>query len=1194
MKARERARAERRGRVLDATPSEPVPALAQQLIDAQKFVSRGVPESDADRRYHEALAQTWELNEILRSGRWTARHDRELGNVRWIVLESGTGREDPSFPMARLTVSVLCADRLVYAAGQKDTADPPQLAEIDAASADLEAALAAFEHGPSPFRQEPFVGGARTRLGQLRTLRDAARRSAGTAKPGRPGRPRTQEPPPRDDRLPSGPSGPGLGPGQGERDYSAVLAAARRATRTGNLADLDSAIGEMSTLSRKLPAGHSAHVSVLTMLARMLNYRADRAGSRDDIPAAAETAIAAVRAAPPAAMREPAFLLCQLLGKMTTLDYRDGPFEAAESALSAALETASGDETRMLLNLGVGGARLGHATATGDTASLRAAAEAFAVAEPLLGEARTSPEWFGAGIQLLGWIVNTAMQGGADAGTVARVNRIADKLEDLLVREPEFARDLADQFPADPLPFPAGPLPFAADSEDPPALQLVRFMRETILLFSGNGMFSRLIRGNPQALDIVRALAAQSPFTPPAPQEPVKLTTRGLDVARDALRPDRPDPTLLQPSGGADEKKATMSALRAACSDLRAALAAGVDDDALRPEVHGTLGTCLARLHWLGEPDPPAGLPGRVTLLGSAIHHLEVALADGEHALPTPGRAALTDLLARCYRRSALRGERGDGKRQAELTAHAALRELARCVLVAASTADGLRLAANANEIVARSADWCLADERPAAAVAIAEAGRGLVLAASVLSGRVSQILEGEGEHDAARAWHGGGQQGRLAGLDALWRTPFGGSLLPAPEAAEVTAVPLAAGVDAVVYLVPPGGESPGRALICHAGTGGQVDELPLPGLRTGPGSRLASYQEAFDAALAGLVPVAWDPGEPDQRDPGAAGTLSRTWLGALDDLGAWAYEHIVGVLAERSAEWGTGGTPRLALVPLGELAGIPFAAAWTADATLPEGRRYAIHDFALSYAVSGRFLNEIARRPRRPLTDRVVLASTGNFPFARAGISALARHLYPRAEIYGLRNAPNGPASMDSLLAAVLPGAGQPTASLLHLTTHGTSEPAARLQTADGWLELSQLLREAHDRHLDETGGLVITNACLTGSTHGYFDESVTLATALLAAGASGVMGPRWPVHEDTSAMFTYYLHHHLARGHGAAQALRLAQLDMLTADPPHPPGQPPFMTGIGYRRRAHPASWAGYTYHGVLRPAGRPASPA
>jgi CHAT domain-containing protein len=270
--------------------------------------------------------------------------------------------------------------------------------------------------------------------------------------------------------------------------------------------------------------------------------------------------------------------------------------------------------------------------------------------------------------------------------------------------------------------------------------------------------------------------------------------------------------------------------------------------------------------------------------------------------------------------------------------------------------------------------------------------------------------------------------------------------------------------------------------------------------------------------------------------------------------------------------------------VSLGEFAAIPYAAAWTEDPAVPGQRRYSIHDLVLTHTVSSRLLVDVVRRPRKRLTERVVLIADpiGEFPYARATAKALKDRQYIRAEVYGRKNAPNGPATTAALLAA-LPGQDQTGASLLHLSSHASITPTARLQTADGWLPLTRILEQARGRPPDSPGGLIITNACLTDSTRSHYDESLTLATALLAAGATGVIGTRWPVDDDTTATLTYHLHHHLAHGHSPAHALRLAQLDLLDPEPSRRPGLHPHLAALTHPRLAHPASWAGFIHHGI-----------
>src|SRR5262249_37296080 len=147
----------------------------------------------------------------------------------------------------------------------------------------------------------------------------------------------------------------------------------------------------------------------------------------------------------------------------------------------------------------------------------------------------------------------------------------------------------------------------------------------------------------------------------------------------------------------------------------------------------------------------------------------------------------------------------------------------------------------------------------------------------------------------------------------------------------------------------------------------------------------------------------------------------------------------------------------------------------------------------------------------------------------------------------YGLKRASHGPATSEVLLGA-LPGADRSGASLLHLVTHGEAEPVPQLQTyGGGWLAFGRILEQARGRAPEPPGGLVITNACLTDSTRANYDESLTLATAFLAAGACSVIGTRWPVDDDTAAALSLRLHYHLQLGRSPAEALRRAQLDLL-----------------------------------------------
>jgi hypothetical protein len=1017
-------------------------------------------------------------------------------------------------------------------------------------------------------------------------------------------------------------------------DILRATALAKQARQTLAPADIAAAISALRAASRGLPAGHPARSDLLAILASLLGTRASLTQSADDSAEAIGAAIEAVRAASRPSL-ETAGHLVGALTLATMLDQRAAPFEPAEAVLTDALAAADAGDSwlRLSLTIGIGIARTGRWRSLRDEDLRRLARQALDEAERMLPEPAPTDQWFApAWVLFLTNVGEAVLVADPDAGGAAV--RLADRLEPLLVEHPELAERLAS------MTVPGGYAALNLGSGGQGMLQALRMMRRILPVLSAVGPLSAMssgqdgiwtqvsttlgrlqhgrlgepidmpsmmqavmaeLRNDPAAFRTAMSAAMGVPVAPPPPpaEETRRLAHRGLDRAAHVLGTGRRTASDRRPLAMTDPPDP--AALRAASTDLRAALASGLDDGSLRHRVHGTLGTCLAELHWLGEADPLAvqddtdgRASGAVPTLTDAIEHLDRSLAGSDHALPTVGRADLLDVLARCYRESARLRLREDAWHDAERTVRAALRELARCVLLADSTEEALDVAARANEIVARAVGWCLTDDRPRAAVEVAEAGRSLVLASVVLAGRMEELLRGEGQDAVADAWRRGDTPGRLAGLSALSASLDGQFLLTTPSVDMVSHTLLATAMDAVVYLVPPVPsdgparsdapspaaplDPPGHALLVRPGF--HVEVLELPGVATtGTGTPVAGYLAAFGAALDNHDPTRW------QADGFRGSPAGEGWAFALDDLGAWTYTHIVGPLVSHTRSWPQDRQPHLTLVPLGDLAAIPFAAAWTDDPAVPGGRRYAMHDLVLSYTVSARLLADVARRSRLPLTERVVLVTdpTGQFPYARATALALARQLYPRAEVYGRgRAAPNGPASTGVLLAA-LPGQDRPGASLLHLSTHATTAPTGRLQTADGWLHVTRILEQAGGRPPDAAGGLVLTNACLTDSTRMHFDESVTLATALLAAGATAVVGTRWPIDDDTAATLTHHLHHHLAQGHLPAYALRLAQLDLLDSESSASPGLHPHLAALPHSRLAHPASWAGYVHHGT-----------
>jgi hypothetical protein len=957
-----------------------------------------------------------------------------------------------------------------------------------------------------------------------------------------------------------------------------------RVRLTEDPGELVAAIATIRAGRRGMPAGHPQHATTLTWLADLESRHALLADARGEFAQALDAAIAAVRIAPRTSIKAAATLLVMLLGKMQTQNQRVGPFEQAEAALKAARTIADPEDATLqaVLTIGEGAACSIRTPAAGDEDLSRRARHAFAGAERMLPAEQLTEEWFAPAWMLFAWSYGHAVRWN-DGRAAAVADRTADRLEDMLNGDPQLAERVAQG---------VGPSRLNVPKSGRGVLQVLRTMRRLLPLVQGEGSLGGLFGVNGAAvLNATSATPWSGPGEPDRSVEEARWKARrGLERAARTLGRNRPGVLGRAPLSPVDPPDP--QTLRAASADLHAALAGNLDDTDVRQQVESLLGLCLAELYWLGQSDQVTAPAPPVRALLDAVNHLEGSFAASEHTLPTTERVELMDVLARCYRELARRQLRENAGADAESTVLAALHELARRVLTAAGMTEALDVAGLSTDIMTRAIGWCLADDRPGVAVEMAEAGRSLVLASVILAGQVEEHLRGAGEDEAAAGWRRGDTPGRLAGLSALWGTRLGEKLLTTPTIDEISGMLLvaAADIDAVVYLVPPlyaddplPGDAaraapPARALIVRPGFGRHIETLDLPGVALGPETAVGRYMAAFGAAL--------DAADPTRRNPDGfrGGPAGHAWADALDGLGRWAYACLIGPLVERSRSWSLDRRPRVALVPLGELAAVPCAAAWTEDSRLPGGRRYAVHDLVLSYTASARVLADVARRPRRRLNERVVMVTdpTGEFPFTRKAGAALTAGLYPGAEVYGRKSAPGGAASTERVLSA-LPGDWGAGASLLHLSTHATLEPVAAIQTADGWLELSRILAHARTRPPDSAGGLVITSACLTDSTRTRQDEALTLATALLAAGATGVIGTRWPIDDDMAAVFMHRLHHHLAGGHAPAEALRQAQLDLLDPEPRWLRGLHPHLARLPSERFAHPASWAGYVHHGA-----------
>ncbi|MFE2492734.1 CHAT domain-containing protein [Streptomyces scopuliridis] len=403
---------------------------------------------------------------------------------------------------------------------------------------------------------------------------------------------------------------------------------------------------------------------------------------------------------------------------------------------------------------------------------------------------------------------------------------------------------------------------------------------------------------------------------------------------------------------------------------------------------------------------------------------------------------------------------------------------------------------------------------------------------------------------------------------------------------------------DALVYLLdgPEDSDAPGAALLVD--TDGRVVHVPLPGLAQSACGPLRSYisaRAAFSRASGA------------ERE--SAGT---DWRAALERLCDWAYPAAMGPVLDEIATWDPGRdpgrdraggrTPHLVLVPCSTLGVVTWHAArtpvpGTGDAT---GHRYVIQDAVVSYAASGRQFAEAAGRDQLPPADDpvIVLDPSGDLLWPVLEAEGIRDAHYPQARILGTETeTAEEHARLPERVLACLPGRGEPGASLLHLGCHadtrevpldsallfGETRESERAARTELTLPISRVLERAAGRRPGSPGGLVVLNACLSDLSERDHDEALTLATAFLTAGATGVVGSRWNVPDRPSGLLMTVLHHHLSRGVTPARALRAAQLWMLDPERAPVPGMSRLMAAqVPDPEHLHTYAWAAYTHQG------------
>jgi CHAT domain len=695
--------------------------------------------------------------------------------------------------------------------------------------------------------------------------------------------------------------------------------------------------------------------------------------------------------------------------------------------------------------------------------------------------------------------------------------------------------------------------------------------------------------------------------------------TQLLETAA-AMGPDRTDfPTVAVQAASGLALRALSSGdvtlleqAIAQLSDVRKIPGLGLRE---RPKLLHLYGYALqTRYHMIRDPRD----------LSNAISVLEDARRAVEQELASPYASDVLLALADAYRTRANEAL-GDTDRAVRIGL-AGLREHAGDVLLQDSDENALHMARHGSDDATEMTRWFLARGRHEAAISAIELGRGMVLHAATSGSSVAEALVAAGHPALAAAWaartggpvleHGGADDDlRYRAMRALEGTSAEAALLSPPALDDIAEALVRTGTDLLGYLLPQQWSGAGMAtgLAVLVDWRGVVRWIPLPRLRVGNGSVVDEFVRARRAA--------------ETTSAEALVALRTRWRETLNEVCDWAWEAVIGpVLKAASGQGHAGRTvaepPRVVLIPIGQLGLIPWhAARWREGGSLP---RYACQDVTFSYASSARQFVEASRRRPRPWPQAAVLISDNDrsLPDATLEVAHLYAAYYRGGTVYGSARAdlpaevPGTTSAGPADVLAALPHGSFPGASLLHFGCHGqvavpVLEASLRLgppvegggkgagddeavQEREIGVSVRDILRQARAAPPsagNASGGLVILAACLTDVTESDYDEALTLATAFIAAGSTGVVAARWAVQDAPTTLFMAMFHGFLNAGNAdPAHALRQAQLWMLDPAREIPAAWPEPLRQKAARLMTFRAgsslsgveSWAAFTYQG------------
>lgn len=464
---------------------------------------------------------------------------------------------------------------------------------------------------------------------------------------------------------------------------------------------------------------------------------------------------------------------------------------------------------------------------------------------------------------------------------------------------------------------------------------------------------------------------------------------------------------------GGDETD--IAKIDAGLAHLRQAVASCVPDDPMRPFHLWSLGVGMMRR-------------GEVSGHSADFSEAALVLAEAQTLVGGPSHqhwAEISETLAAVRRRL---GHSAEARHAALL----GLRRYAWHAMEQSTAFDVASAAATAAESAVENARWCITECAVADAVQSLDAGRALILFAATAIRDVAGRLDTLDRPDLAERWRlataDGGQPSTelrrtaltalAGGEDAAWLDP--------PTVPKIREALRCVEAEALVYLIPAKPPVPGYAVIVSVDAA--TAALPL--------TQLVVEDDDVERYLAAA-------GVRELSAPDSQEALA----GRIDALCDWMWRAAIRALCERylgsRSAPPDGRLPHLVLVPMGNLARLPWAAA------RDDNGRYAVDRIAFSQAASARMLCDTATRPPVPIGPTGLVVgdprtgtSGADLPSARAEAYAIREAFYPGARYVGRfidgAVSGSGAGTVDDVrrwLSDLRPGAG----AMLHLACHGT-----------------------------------------------------------------------------------------------------------------------------------------------------------